>query len=1422
MKKNVHKLLRSALSVMLAAGLLVSTMSGALAVAADSAAATTQQTATEKVTTIAKELYSLIKEYSPKALEYVKNNSNESVANASELVYNYLREQTAAKVQQLKDAVNEYGKDAPIWAAAYVALNFDTILATYASLLVEYDEEAYSFLENNVEALCELALCVVKDHGENVYDFVASYKSAVVKMLKSVIANREAIYAKAYETVYNAMVNGMNAVKNGEISTETITNVAGTYLSDGAEAVEVTFEPTDDTWTEFVGTVTVAAGATVYFPSANGTYDVTVEGEGAFTVASGADEVEAVEGVAVLEGVAGSRWMPAQIYVTNNSEAEATYTVTLQIPLGSSENPEVLETIDEYGVWLQVSLEADDADGYTYKWVSDYTGYIVVDAYSYDENWDLADYVDAYVYNLNTYVMNTLWNYTSDWEEINCSPIVVWVNEGDEVLINVSTKVDYETWTQPAADIYGMISLSPATEESPIMIGDQYIAWVPAGETTVYGGYSFDGNIITVKGDLTDLVVANGGVEYTDEDGDGVIEFVASAPDSAFGGWFTPTTISFTNNGEWPSNYEISVSYPVGDYNNPEVLELGVAGSQDFLQGDYDYYLTWTAEEDGVFTFSILEDESVGGWFYYIENSTTYVYGDWHYFDDEPAVASDSMLVSAGDVIIVAINTYDPEMWGNGDGTVAYVATFEGGSFECEEHQWELYGWSEGDCINMSYEDYECTVCGAIETRWGDYGDHTWDVENAVVEGNVVTVYCESCDAYYTYEVEEEIPEVPAAEGYTWEDILDYAEKNGYTLTESQKEVGKEVFDSYADENGVITEEKMDEILVDNGYTKEEVENMTPEQREEAAKEIVATEVATAVAQNAVENYMGELYAFVVKSVKTAWNYANEYGDEAWALVELYAETFNEVLEGTQTWYDATHGSVPCYNDEYVAIGGTTASGSTLDRNDTAPLYAEIVAEELGVNLTVLAENGMTAGELLALLGTEEYVSAIENATMITVQLDVTDVLALVLDVIAGDTELDWTVFTSEENVQLISDLKTDVTNYLTKHGINDLFENNTGISAASVETVVEAVVYAVADGIINTRAALNAIQEINPDATLVVVGLYTGMDEKTVEVAGKTVPVGTLVEYGMELTDLALALYATINENVVFVELPAVETGKFENLGALKDITSLEELAIWWADSNYTEALYANAAGHEYIAEQIIHALTCDGHNYSFMGFCRVCGVHYCDGGEDCILNTWGFTDVDTSSWYHDYVHTMVELELMIGTSATTFAPGKSITRAEVVRILWNAAGQPEPTITIADTQYVDVEDGTWYTDAALWAYEVGIAQGNENNEFMGLKEITREEIVTMIFRYAQMNGLDGTEEQISNAVLADYTDANGVSLWATDAMKWAVSNGVVNGRLVLNETYLEAGSVAGRHEVAAMFCRFCWASGWEPAIEG
>ena len=174
-------------------------------------------------------------------------------------------------------------------------------------------------------------------------------------------------------------------------------------------------------------------------------------------------------------------------------------------------------------------------------------------------------------------------------------------------------------------------------------------------------------------------------------------------------------------------------------------------------------------------------------------------------------------------------------------------------------------------------------------------------------------------------------------------------------------------------------------------------------------------------------------------------------------------------------------------------------------------------------------------------------------------------------------------------------------------------------------------------------------------------------------------------------------------------------------------------------------------------------------------------------------------FTDVSTSDWFYDDVAFVYKNGLFSGTGSRSFSPNASMTRAMLVTVLYRLEGEPAVT---GRSSFTDVRSGAYYEKAVIWAAANGIVTGTDSTSFSPDAKVTREQLAAILFRYAQYRKLDTD----ASAKLNSFTDADSVSAYASEALGWAVSEGLINGA---SGKLMPKGD-ATRAQVAAILHRF------------
>ena len=180
----------------------------------------------------------------------------------------------------------------------------------------------------------------------------------------------------------------------------------------------------------------------------------------------------------------------------------------------------------------------------------------------------------------------------------------------------------------------------------------------------------------------------------------------------------------------------------------------------------------------------------------------------------------------------------------------------------------------------------------------------------------------------------------------------------------------------------------------------------------------------------------------------------------------------------------------------------------------------------------------------------------------------------------------------------------------------------------------------------------------------------------------------------------------------------------------------------------------------------------------------------------------TEAFTDIKAGEWYIEAVQYVYDNGIM-GGSTGIFNPNGNITREQVVATLYNLEGSPKVDNYVAVNVLKDLKAKQWYTDAVCWAYNTGVAQGNSSTKLFGIgNPITREQLVTMLYNYADKKGYDTeTRKEYSN-----LQGAGDVSSYAVEFVQWAYGTGLIGGNKNLNPK-----GKTTRAQMASILMNFC-----------
>ena len=310
--------------------------------------------------------------------------------------------------------------------------------------------------------------------------------------------------------------------------------------------------------------------------------------------------------------------------------------------------------------------------------------------------------------------------------------------------------------------------------------------------------------------------------------------------------------------------------------------------------------------------------------------------------------------------------------------------------------------------------------------------------------------------------------------------------------------------------------------------------------------------------------------------------------------------------------------------------------------------------------------------------------------------------------------------------------------------GVNDIFLYAMKMTAARLDDPNMNIVTEVATFISYMNAGynelmsnwaplINAIKRYNPNATLVVVSLFNPFSK-------------------VKLTDTSWANVGKLAD-VMVNSINSHIQQQADTLGyKYADVTQTEICdTVPFTDPTFYDRIVCDAhpteAGHVYMTKQILAQLP--------------------EQGE------FSFKDVKPGDWFYDDVRYCFENGLMNGMDANTFAPQGKTTRAQFITTLYRMAKTPD--VSGMSHPFKDVKAGSWYADAVAWGYHYKIINGTSKTTFSPDTTITREQMVTMLYRGIGAPKVEGTLNQ--------FKDAASVSSYAVPAVIWAAQNGIVNG---------------------------------------
>ena len=568
----------------------------------------------------------------------------------------------------------------------------------------------------------------------------------------------------------------------------------------------------------------------------------------------------------------------------------------------------------------------------------------------------------------------------------------------------------------------------------------------------------------------------------------------------------------------------------------------------------------------------------------------------------------------------------------------------------------------------------------------------------------------------------------------------------------------------------------------------------------------------------------GEAVAEIVETVIYILENAEEIVAGIQDAIEEAAELVAELVENfKEALFNATHALVyGCAVDSYVALGGAAVAEGT---------YVTALGEELGVEPTNLGDASVNFTTLVDYV--TENAAAIYGADVITYQMEATAFITTFADALMDDLSLDmyW-----DEDVQVYVD---KIEEALMAKLAEEYDEQTLEIAAP----IAKKLVYAMVAYAVETVEALETINAINPEATVLVVGMYNPLADLTVVMDGEEIAIGEMAEYVIDATDLYYLVYAVASGNVKFVDAcdTAVsgvvsEINVDEIEAAIAAIMEMIANAKGWEDMQKVqaaiEALTAELYGmydgivtaegsQEDIYDNIMDVLTVEAHKWALKGVtaptctedgyttyeCELCGETKAEDVMDAIGHAWGaWTDngngthsrvcangashVETEAHYDDNKDGICDR--LCGYKYTFNNDDKNPSSPSRD---WHC-----PTCksdTCHSKAFSDLDLDAWYHKYTDYVLCKGMMKGMGGDIFAPNAETTRAMLTTILYRMAGSPAVSG--EMPFADVAADQ--------WYSDAILWAAENDIVLG---YGDGNFGPMDTITREQIAALFFRF------------
>lgn len=326
-----------------------------------------------------------------------------------------------------------------------------------------------------------------------------------------------------------------------------------------------------------------------------------------------------------------------------------------------------------------------------------------------------------------------------------------------------------------------------------------------------------------------------------------------------------------------------------------------------------------------------------------------------------------------------------------------------------------------------------------------------------------------------------------------------------------------------------------------------------------------------------------------------------------------------------------------------------------------------------------------------------------------------------------------------------------------------------------------------------NWDVIVSKIHEINPNAKVYAVGFYNPFRNFHVTDLGD--------EYWLGLGHFFDILLQSMN---IFIHSVASTKDTYTYVDVFDvDVIGMGTLITGLIDGSYFKYIlfdvHPTNKGHQQIAERVLKAMQADQTNPTPTPEPSTEPSENPSPSPDPVVSG-RYTDVPDTEWCKTFVDYVSDRGIMTGVTDTTFEPYSKLTRAQVATILYALEGKPENTAN----QFGDVAPTAWYYAPVNWCATNGIVVGTGNGNYEPQRDVTREELVTILRSYADYLGADTS----ASADISGFADAASVQPWSQEPVQWAVATGLISGR---PGNLIAPQGTASRAEMAVIMKNFC-----------